>query len=113
MRKGAIALGVVQTRSPMNTLTLPRERNVATLHAAFHTLEGDGFEVRRAIPSSAFQAIGPFIFLDHFGPIEVRPGEAKGASAHPHAGIETLSMLLQGRAVPKDSLGTTRKTGPG
>src|SRR5437879_13831064 len=104
MWKGAIALGVVQTRSPMNTLTLPRERNVATLHAAFHTLEGDGFEVRRAIPSSAFQAIGPFIFLDHFGPIEVRPGEAKGASAHPHAGIEPLPLLLEGVSVAQASL---------
>ncbi len=70
----------------MNTLILARERKIATLHAAFHTIEGDGFEVRRAIPSSTFEAIGPFIFLDHFGPIEVRPGEAKGASAHPHAG---------------------------
>ena len=84
----------------MNTLTLPRECKVATLHAAFHTLEGDGFEVRRAIPSSAFEAIGPFIFLDHFG-----PGEAKGASAHPHAGIETLTLLLEGLSVHKDSLG--------
>jgi redox-sensitive bicupin YhaK (pirin superfamily) len=97
----------------MNTLTLARERKIATLHAAFHTIEGDGFEVRRAIPSSTFEAIGPFIFLDHFGPIEVQPGEAKGASAHPHAGIETLSLLLEGRTVHKDSLGNVSTMGPG
>ncbi|MHC2625482.1 redox-sensitive bicupin YhaK (pirin superfamily) [Bradyrhizobium huanghuaihaiense] len=97
----------------MNTLTRARERKIATLHAAFHAIEGDGLEVRRAIPSSAFEAIGPFIFLDHFGPIEVRPGEAKGASAHPHAGIETLSLLLEGRTVHKDSLGNTSTMGPG
>ncbi len=97
----------------MTTQTLARECRIATLHTAFHTLEGDGFEVRRAIPSRAFEAIGPFIFLDHFGPIEVRPGEAKGASAHPHAGIETLSLLLEGRAVHKDSLGNISKMGPG
>ena len=97
----------------MNTVTLPRERKLATLHSATHTLEGDGFEVRRAIPSSAFEAIGPFIFLDHFGPIEVRPGEAKGASAHPHAGIETLTLLLEGRSVHKDSLGNFSAMGPG
>ena len=65
-------------------------RAVVSVHEAFRTLEGDGFEVRRAIPSNAYEAIGPFIFLDQFGPIDVRPGEAKGASAHPHAGIETL-----------------------
>ena len=97
----------------MDTLILARERKIATLHAAFHTIEGDGFEVRRAIPSSTFEAIGPFIFLDHFGPIEVRPGEAKGASAHPHAGIETLSLLLEGRTVHKDSLGNVSRMGPG
>ncbi|CCE10586.1 Pirin domain protein [Bradyrhizobium sp. STM 3843] len=97
----------------MNTLTPARERKIATLHAAFHTIEGDGFEVRRAIPSSAFEAIGPFIFLDHFGPIEVRPDEAKGASAHPHAGIETLSLLLEGRMVHQDSLGNISAMGPG
>ena len=97
----------------MDTLILARERKTAILHAAFHTIEGDGFEVRRAIPSSTFEAIGPFIFLDHFGPIEVRPGEAKGASAHPHAGIETLSLLLEGRTVHKDSLGNVSTMGPG
>jgi redox-sensitive bicupin YhaK (pirin superfamily) len=97
----------------MNTVTVLRERKIATLHTAFRTLEGDGFEVRRAIPSRAFEAIGPFIFLDHFGPVEVRPGEAKGASAHPHAGIETLTLLLEGRSVHKDSLGNVSAMGPG
>jgi redox-sensitive bicupin YhaK (pirin superfamily) len=97
----------------MTTVTALRERKIATLHTAFRTLEGDGFEVRRAIPSRAFEAIGPFIFLDHFGPIEVRPGEAKGASAHPHAGIETLTLLLEGRSVHKDSLGNISAMGPG
>src|SRR5262245_3774195 len=97
----------------MNTLTRAHKREIATVHPALHTLEGDGFEVRRAIPSRAFEAIGPFIFLDHFGPIEVRPGEAKGASAHPHAGIETLTLLLEGRSVHKDSLGNVSAMGPG
>jgi redox-sensitive bicupin YhaK (pirin superfamily) len=97
----------------MTTLTSVRERRIAALHTAFHTLEGDGFEVRRAIPSRGVEAIGPFVFLDHFGPTEVRPGEAKGASAHPHAGIETLSLLLEGRTVHKDSLGNISTMGPG
>ena len=89
------------------------ERTVASAHAAFHTLEGDGFEVRRAIPSDDFEAIGPFIFLDHFGPIDVKPGEAKGASAHPHAGIETLTLLLDGISWHKDSLGNVSSMRPG
>jgi redox-sensitive bicupin YhaK (pirin superfamily) len=88
-------------------------RQLASIHEAFRTLEGDGFEVRRAIPSDAYEAIGPFIFLDQFGPIDVRPGEAKGASAHPHAGIETLTLLLEGSQTHKDSLGNTSSMRPG
>jgi redox-sensitive bicupin YhaK (pirin superfamily) len=86
---------------------------VASVHQAFRTLEGDGFEVRRAIPSQTYEAIGPFIFLDQFGPIDVKPGEAKGASAHPHAGIETLTLLLEGRSEHKDSLGNASSMRPG
>lgn len=89
------------------------KRTVVSVHEAFRTLEGDGFEVRRAIPSNAYEAMGPFIFLDQFGPIDVRPGEAKGASAHPHAGIETLTLLLEGSQRHKDSLGNTSAMRPG
>jgi redox-sensitive bicupin YhaK (pirin superfamily) len=92
---------------------VPGRRDIASIHNAFRTLEGDGFEVRRAIPSEHVDAVGPFIFLDHFGPIDVRPGEAKGASAHPHAGIETLTLLLEGSSVHKDSLGNISVMHPG
>ena len=88
-------------------------RTVRSVHDAFLTLEGDGFEVRRAIPSQQYEAVGPFIFLDHFGPIDVKPGEAKGASAHPHAGIETLTLLLDGISWHKDSLGNISSMRPG
>lgn len=90
-----------------------QERMVTSVHNAFRTLEGDGFEVRRAIPANEFEAVGPFIFFDHFGPIDVKPGEAKGASAHPHAGIETLTLLLDGISWHKDSLGNVSSMRPG
>jgi redox-sensitive bicupin YhaK (pirin superfamily) len=88
-------------------------RSVKSVHDAFRTLEGDGFEVRRAIPAQEYEAVGPFIFLDHFGPIDVKPGEAKGASSHPHAGIETLTLLLDGISWHKDSLGNVSSMRPG
>lgn len=97
----------------MSTDTLARDRHVAQSYPAHRTLEGDGIEVRRALPSRTHEAIGPFIFLDHFGPISVAPGEAKGASAHPHAGIETLSLLLEGSIRHKDSIGNESVMGPG
>ena len=76
-------------------------------------LEGEGFEVRRPIPVRGLEAVGPFIMLDHFGPVTYAPGEAKGAPTHPHAGIETLTYLLAGTARHLDSLGNTSIMGPG
>ena len=76
-------------------------------------LEGEGFEVRRPVPHRGLEAVGPFIMLDHFGPVTYRPGEAKGAPTHPHAGIETLTYLLAGTARHLDSLGNQSVMGPG
>ena len=97
----------------MTTATLLTDRAVAAVTIAFSTLEGEGFPVRRALPAQGLEAVGPFIFLDQFGPLELEPGEAKGAPAHPHAGIETLTLLLEGRFAHKDSLGNASAMEPG
>ncbi len=76
-------------------------------------LEGEGFEVRRPVPTRGLEAVGPFIMLDHFGPVLYAPDEAKGAPTHPHAGIETLTYLLAGRGRHLDSLGNSSVMGPG
>jgi len=88
-------------------------RTVQSRHSAFRTVEGDGFDVQRAVPGDTYESVGPFIFLDHFGPIPFKPGESKGASSHPHAGIETLSLLLEGRMRHKDSMGNDSSMAPG
>jgi len=51
------------------------------------------FEVLRALPTQDVPAVGPFVFLDHFGPA---PARAETLPAHPHAGIEVMTYLLQG-----------------
>lgn len=94
-------------------ITSPKNSTVTHVYDAFKTIEGDGFDVMRAIPSTHVDAVGPVIFLDHFGPIEFKAGEAKGASEHPHAGIETLTLLLEGSSVHKDSMGNTSSMRPG
>jgi redox-sensitive bicupin YhaK (pirin superfamily) len=102
-------IGLTNWRHEMTTIqqknTSPKSSAVAQVYDAFKTIEGDGFDVMRAIPSKQVNAVGPIIFLDHFGPIDIKAGEAKGASAHPHAGIETLTLLLEGSSVHKDSMG--------
>ncbi len=70
------------------------------------------FTVRRALPYQGRQAVGPWVFLDHFGPFRVKPGE-DGVGPHPHAGIETVTYLLSGRNQHRDSAGHTGIVGPG
>ena len=88
-------------------------RAVGTVVPAVRTLEGEGFEVRRAIPGAGIQSVGPFILLDHFGPTNYGPGEALGAPEHPHFGIETLTYMLEGYGLHRDSIGNVSITGPG
>jgi redox-sensitive bicupin YhaK (pirin superfamily) len=64
------------------------------------------FTVRRALPMRHRHAVGPWVFLDHFGPFRVKPGE-DGVGAHPHAGIETVTYVLSGRQRHQDSAGHT------
>jgi redox-sensitive bicupin YhaK (pirin superfamily) len=65
-----------------------------------------GFEVRRALPSSQRQMVGPFIFFDQFGPAEFLTGKGIDVRPHPHIGLATVTYLLQGRIHHRDSLGT-------
>src|SRR6476659_4522142 len=64
------------------------------------------FTVRRALPFRERHSVGPWVFLDHFGPFRVKPGH-DGVGAHPHAGIETVTYLLSGRQEHRDSAGHT------
>lgn len=70
------------------------------------------FTVRRSLPVPERKSVGPWVFLDHFGPFRVKPGE-DGVGAHPHAGIETVTYLLSGRNQHRDSAGHTGIVGPG
>jgi hypothetical protein len=77
------------------------------------TLEGEGFLVRRPFPTYALQDFDPFLLLDEMGPKDLAPGEAKGASDHPHRGFETVTYMLAGRMEHKDSQGHAGKLTPG
>ncbi|WP_407293873.1 pirin family protein [Stutzerimonas zhaodongensis] len=64
-----------------------------------------GFDVRRALPSAQRRMVGPFIFLDSFGPVVFGPGEGIDTRPHPHIGLSTVSYLLQGEMLHRDSAG--------
>jgi redox-sensitive bicupin YhaK (pirin superfamily) len=74
---------------------------------------GDGFVVRRALPAKARRMVGPFIFFDQMGPTLLRPGIGLDVRPHPHIGLATLTYLLQGEILHRDSLGTVQPIRPG
>jgi redox-sensitive bicupin YhaK (pirin superfamily) len=80
-------------------------RTVAGIVNSIETLEGGGFLVRRPFPKASFADFDPFLLLDEMGPMDVAPGEAKGAPDHPHRGFETVTYLLSGEMEHKDSSG--------
>ena len=71
-------------------------RTVAGIVNSIETLEGGGFLVRRPFPKASFSDFDPFLLLDEMGPMDVAPGEAKGAPDHPHRGFETVTYMLSG-----------------
>ncbi|MDX6557966.1 MAG: quercetin 2,3-dioxygenase [Blastocatellia bacterium] len=88
-----------------NEIRASETRTVAGIVNSIETLEGGGFLVRRPFPQASFSEFDPFLLLDEMGPIEVAPGEAKGAPDHPHRGFETVSYMLAGDLEHKDSRG--------
>ena len=89
------------------------ERTIAGVVNSIETLEGGGFLVRRPFPKASFSEFDPFLLLDEMGPMEVAPGEAKGAPDHPHRGFETVTYLLSGEMEHKDSSGHAGRLTPG
>ncbi len=71
------------------------------------------FEVRRVLPSRQQQMVGPFIFVDEFGPADLSGGDGMGVRPHPHINLATVTWLFEGAIDHRDSLGTFATIRPG
>lgn len=74
---------------------------------------GDGFVVRRLLPSARCRSVGPFVFFDHFGPVAVQPDSAHDVRPHPHIGLATVTYMFEGAILHRDSLGFNQRIEPG
>ena len=98
-----------------NPLTLPaitiaegapaRSRRAERVINSIQTYEGEGFPVRRPFPGLERSVADPFILLDQMGEVQYGVGEAKGAPDHPHRGFETVTYMIDGEFVHRDSTG--------
>ncbi|HEY8648601.1 MAG TPA: pirin family protein [Candidatus Limnocylindria bacterium] len=96
-----LALPAVQASADQ----LARPRPVRTIVTAIKTYEGEGFPVRRPFPGLDRGIADPFLLLDQMGEVQYAPGEAKGAPDHPHRGFETVTYMIDGEFVHRDSTG--------
>ncbi|WP_427965693.1 pirin family protein [Altererythrobacter sp.] len=71
------------------------------------------FEVRRALPSPGRTMVGPFIFVDQFGPAQLDVGTGMDVRPHPHINLATVTWLFEGAIDHRDSLGSFSTIRPG
>ena len=74
---------------------------------------GGGLVVRRALPHRERRLVGPWCFLDHFGPLAFDAGKPMDVAPHPHIGLQTVTWLIAGEVLHKDSLGFEQLIRPG
>lgn len=74
---------------------------------------GEGMAIYRAVPTRQRRLIGAWCFLDHFGPVDVASGCGMRVGPHPHIGLQTVTWLLDGEILHRDSLGSVQPIRPG
>lgn len=74
-----------------------------------------GLSVRRILPFRQRRMVGPFIFMDHAGPVDIQPAAMSSMDVlpHPHIGLSTVSYLFGGQVTHRDSLGVEQIIRPG
>ncbi|WP_157266768.1 pirin family protein [Azohydromonas aeria] len=86
----------------LETIVIPRSSDL-----------GDGFVVRRALPSAQRRMVGPFVFFDEMGPVRFEAGRGLDVRPHPHIGLATVTFLSEGEILHRDSLGVVQPIRPG
>lgn len=75
---------------------------------------GGGLDVGRVLPFAKRRMVGPFIFFDHMGPLDVAAGADRSLDVrpHPHIGLSTVTYLFSGEIMHRDSIGSQQAIRP-
>lgn len=84
-----------------------------TLLIAPRTHDLGGLQVHRVVPTLQARSVGPFVFVDHMGPVLFEPGRGIDVRPHPHIGLATVTYLWAGALRHRDTLGSVQDILPG
>ena len=79
----------------------------------YRTRSIGSMEVKRILPFSKRRAVGPFVFVDEMGPVEIVQNQSLDVLSHPHIGLATVTYLFSGKMTHRDNLGTVQIIEPG
>ncbi|HEY8547435.1 MAG TPA: pirin family protein [Acidimicrobiales bacterium] len=77
------------------------------------TTEVGAITVRRALPRRGRRTVGAWCFADHMGPAQVTEDHGLDIGPHPHIGLQTVTWLIDGAVLHRDSLGSEQEIRPG
>jgi quercetin 2,3-dioxygenase len=83
------------------------------VYDALHAMISPRNEVLRFLPHRERRMVGAWCFVDLFGPTDVQDQSGMAVAPHPHMGLQTVSWLVQGTVLHRDSIGTTALVEPG
>lgn len=98
--------------NPIPQVTSPAEDPTVEIYPARKSTVGN-ISVKRALPTKQRRTIGAWCFADHFGPQTFNGTSSMEIGPHPHIGLHTVTWLLEGEIIHKDSLGTEQLIRPG
>jgi hypothetical protein len=86
---------------------------VTQLFAGREVALGESTVVRRLLPNLGRRLVGPWCFVDHYGPDDITGAGGMAVPPHPHIGLQTVSWLLAGDVHHQDSIGSDQVIQPG
>ena len=95
------------------TVAEPEDAVPAATLLEAHLAQVGAFTVRRALPRRQLRTVGAWCFADHMGPAQVTETSGLDVGPHPHTGLQTVTWLMDGAVLHKDSLGSEQEIRPG